>query len=323
MVTESNRPDTISDIDVRTAGQWRASGISEARLVKLIRTGELVRLGHGVYTTRAIFAEAETNPKRRHALEVAAVTARGRRGVASHQSAALIHGIELLKRPPKGTVTITTPPGTRTGRHGSEGVVRHAAELPAEHVTRRYAVPVTTAARTVIDLARLGTFMEAVVVADSALHRRTTTTYELRRVLERCARWPGVVQARLVIDFANSLAESVLESCARVVFHEQGLPRPALQVNVGAREFIGRVDFCWMRHRTIAEADGLLKYHGRTEAIEELRRDRLLREAGWEVVHFTWRELFTDPTRIAARVRQAFARSPALTYSATAMDKTS
>jgi len=74
----------------------------------------------------------------------------------------------------------------------------------------------------------------------------------------------------------------------------------------------------------LPEADGLLKYQGRAEAIAELRRDRLLREAGYEVVHFTWQELFTEPTRVVARIRQAFAHGrpvPALTYGAIPMDK--
>ena len=58
----------------------------------------------------------------------------------------------------------------------------------------------------------------------------------------------------------------------------------------------------------IAEADGLLKYDSGQTAIKELARDRLLREAGYEVVHFTWKELFTDPERVIKRIRDAFIR---------------
>lgn len=306
-MTESDGLITSSEMDVGTVAQWRAAGVSDARLAALVRMGQLVRLRHGVYATRTILAATETDAPRRHALQVAAVTApRSRAAVASHYSAAMIHGMSLLHRPPDGTVTLTVPPGTRSGAHRPGGVVRHAADLPAEHVMRRFAVPVTTAARTVVDLARAGTFMEAVVVADSALHGRATTKTELRRVLERCERWPGLGQARRAVDAANMLAESVLESCARVVFLERGLPRPELQVSVGGREFIGRVDFFWTEYRTIAEADGPLKYKGPADAVAELKRDRLLREAGYEVVHFTWKELLRDPERVVARVRGAF-----------------
>jgi len=58
----------------------------------------------------------------------------------------------------------------------------------------------------------------------------------------------------------------------------------------------------------VVEADGLLKYDSGQTAIKELTRDRLLCEAGYEVVHFTWKELFTDPERVIARIRDAFMR---------------
>ena len=51
------------------------------------------------------------------------------------------------------------------------------------------------------------------------------------------------------------------------------------------------------------------KYDGGERAIAELKRDRLLREAGYEVIHFTWQELFSDPVRVAGRIRAAFERA--------------
>ena len=130
---------------------------------------------------------------------------------------------------------------------------------------------------------------------DSALHERHTSKTDLRRVLASCAHWPGTSIAKKVVEFANQLAESPFESCARVVFHERGLPPPQLQVPVFGRggTLIARVDFMWQEHRVVVEADGLLKYDSGETAIKELARDRLLREAGYEVVHFTWKELFT------------------------------
>jgi very-short-patch-repair endonuclease len=70
--------------------------------------------------------------------------------------------------------------------------------------------------------------------------------------------------------------------------------------------FLFRVDFCWPQHRTIAEADGLAKYASKDDILAQFRRDRLLRDAGYKVVHFTWRELFDTPAAVVARVRAAF-----------------
>jgi hypothetical protein len=291
---------------------WHAAGLSARRLRRLVSSGDLVRIRRGAYATREVVAEARTDSALRQALEVAAARGvRNGKGVASHQSAAMIWRLSVLNKVSGRTVTLTVPSGTRTGSYSNAGIVSHVAELPQDHLTKRYGVPVTTAARTVIDIARAGAFADGVVVADSALYERRASRTDLRRVLARCEGWRGIGQARRVVDFASSLAESPLESCARVTFHERGLPPPELQVPIIGEDghFIARVDFCWRRRWTVAEADGLLKYQGRDDAIKELRRDRLLREAGYEVVHFTWRELFGEPERVATRIRAAFDRA--------------
>lgn len=171
-------------------------------------------------------ARAGTDPGLRHALDVVAVrdTKTGMT-VASHHSAAQLLRLNLLNAPSPGTVTFTVPPGTRVSYYARTGVVCHMAELPGEHMTTLYGVPATTAARTVVDIARTSTFMEGVVVADSALYERHTSKAELRRTIGRCARWPGLGRARQVVEFANGLAESAFESCARVVFSDQGCHR--------------------------------------------------------------------------------------------------
>jgi Transcriptional regulator, AbiEi antitoxin/Protein of unknown function (DUF559) len=309
-MADGDYSDTLRKMDVGTTARWRAAGLSERQLYSLTKSGQLVKIRHGVYATSGVMARAETDPGLRHALNVAAVRdTRTEKGVASHQSAARLLRLSLLNAPPPETVTLTVPPGTRVSDYARTRVICHAAEVPDGHVTKLYDIPATTAARTVVDIARAATFMEGVVVADSALYERHASKTELRRVLLRCDRWPGISRARRVVDFANGLAESALESCARVFLHEQGLSAPELQVHISGRDgtVIARVDFFWRRHGVIAESDGLLKYDSGERAIAELKRDRLLREAGYEVIHFTWQELFSDPVRVAGRIREAFA----------------
>lgn len=173
---------------------------------------------------------------------------------------------------------------------------------------RRHGVWATTATRTVVDLARSLPYMEGVVVADSALRFGKTTETGLADMLRACARWPGIERARRVVSFADELAESVLESCARVVFDHAGLPPPVLQATIAGKngEFAGRVDFYWPEYQTIAEADGMAKYDNPGRARYEVKRDILLREAGNKVVHFTWDELFNRRERVIGRVRTAF-----------------
>jgi hypothetical protein len=308
IVTLSDAPVAVRKKTVGTVREWRAAGITRAQFRSLTRAGDLVRVRHSVYATRSAVESAAADPRHDHALRVAAARAAvGRHAVASHQSAAVLHGIDLLLSP-GDTVWLTRPPGQYSGLR-LEGIHLHSARLPEQHVMTLYGVRVTTATRTVLDLARSMPLMEGVVAADSALRLGKTTEAGLAEMLRSCARWPGADRARRVTDFCSEDAGSALESCARVVFAEAGLPTPVLQAAIATAdaEFIARVDFCWPAYRVIAEADGMAKYDDPSRARAQIMRDIRLRDAGYKVVHFTWSELFGTPERVIARIRTAFA----------------
>jgi very-short-patch-repair endonuclease len=253
------------------------------------------------------------DPRRMHAVAVGAVIKRNPDLVASHESAAYLHGIDVLL--PAGTavprVTLTRRRHEPT-RSLIDGALIRVARLPDDHVTRALGIPVTTIARTVMDIARTTGFMEGVVAADSALHTHVAIKVEFAIILEDCAQWRGVVRARQVLSFSDGRAESALESVARVRFAQFQVPPPGLQVNIrGAREFIGRADFCWDEYRTVGEADGALKYedNGRERARAQLARDERFHDAGWGTFHFTWREIYHEPVPTIDRLRRAFARN--------------
>lgn len=307
-MTKSDTETTLSKSMVATAHGWHTAGVSPKMLRRLARSGDLVRMRQGVYATRRAVEWASDDPVCNHVLHAMAVRAWvGRDAVASYHSAATLHRLDLLKPLPNGTVSVTLPVSRRWNRPASGGVVFHSADLPREHLTTLYNLPVTTAGRTVADLARTLPFTDAVVVADSALHAEKATKPELRKILDSCASWPGVRQARRVVEFADERGGSVLESAARVVFDDYGLEPPELQVTIHLPRHAFLVDFCWEKHRVIAEADGLAKYAGNKELVAQFERDRLLRDAGYKVVHFTWRELFKAPDLVITRIREAFA----------------
>lgn len=310
-VADRNRAIALADL-VRSAEQWAVAGISRGKLRLLLASGDLVKVRHGCYADAGILAEARSDPCLAHAVKVAALMAASRHAgsVASHYSAARMHGLDLL-HPPGGEVITTTGPSARkSGGTRETDVVRHAAALPAGHVTRFRGVPVTTVARTVADIARVSTFAQGVVVADSALRRDPTSRPAMRSVLADCRGWPGVDLARKVIEFADKAPETPLESAARAMFHECGLPPPLLQAPILGtnRAVIARVDFCWPEYGATAESDGLEKYRERGGLKRDHQRDSRIREVGWEVTHFLWDELFADPDRVVARIRFAFER---------------
>jgi predicted transcriptional regulator of viral defense system len=293
-----------------TTSELVGAGLSDRKIATLVRRGDLHRVGRGVYADGTKARDMLRFPDGRQLLELAATAAAvGPSFIVSHESAAYLHSIALLARP--GLAVSLTGPRQR-GWTARTGVSLHAATVPAEQTTSVVGLRVTTPVRTVVDLARTLEFRAGVVAADSALHKKLVTKPELQTVLDTCSRWQGARRAAEVIAFADARAESPLESIARVAFRDCGLPPPELQVWLGGTtEPIGRVDFYWRRYWTIAEVDGALKYAGSDgpqRATLQLRRDMLLREDGYEVIHFTWDQIDGSPERVAASIRAAFQR---------------
>lgn len=290
---------------VLTRQQALDAGWSSREVAALVRSGRWTSLRRGTDLTRP---DLPDDPRAAHAVHVlAAALATGVPTVGSHRSAAYLHGLPLLGPVPvEAVLTRVRGPGEdrRDGRRAA-GLV---AQVPPTHCTRVMHAPVTTIARTAVDLARSAPEVEAAVVLDAAM--RLAGADQVQAALDVERGWPGSVGAARRLVFADALGESALESLGRLRFAEQGLPQPRLQVVLGdARRPVGRVDFLWDEHRTVAEAAGRLKYGTDPAALweEKLRVDRL-RDLGFEVVRFGWSEALHRPEQLAARLRRAFAR---------------
>ena len=235
---------------VMTTAGLRAIGLSPGQIHRLARNGSLRPLRGAVYAPTALVESLAGGEPGEHLLRVAAATiSTGAHAAGSHRSAATVYGLGLTGPRLGAQVNLTRAPDSRGSRTRRPGIVLHVAALPADQVTMLRGVPLTTVARTVIDLARCLPFEAGVAVADSALYRGMATRGELDAVLARCARWPGVQRARRAVAFADPRAESVLESLGRAAFHQAGLPPPDLQVWVGDDgEVIGRADFLWRQY---------------------------------------------------------------------------
>ena len=322
-MTSDRLPDTGRLAGIITAAELADAGFTKSRIDILVGRGSLVRATRGVYARTQQVRQLTATEHGKVMLRVAAATAIvGGDAVGSHADAAAVHKLALLTRPEPNSISVSRPfdaPHTKSSRRS---LIRlRNSDLPDEDRVIRYGVPVTSVARTVADVARTTSLREGVVVADSALHGKQTTKKELYAVLDRCDRWPGVAQARRAVDFSDALAESPLESLARLAFADGGLPPPELQAWVGGDvggnlggvgRPLGRVDFYWPTHSTIAEADGAMKYADPNRARDQLQRDDDLRQAGFQVVHFTWQQLHTNPDQIIRSIRAAFAQAAAL-----------
>lgn len=303
-VTQRTVPRAVSESWVAPVAWWKERGVSRQQLRTLVRSGDLIQTRYGVYATKAAVAKAALTPRLGHALEVrSAMAVIGEDVVASHHSAALIHGLEMLNQPAAGVVTFTC---SRNRHHGSyKGVVFHTGELPPRHVMKWRHIPVTTMARTVVDLARILPFMEGVVVADAALRTREITPFEFEPVLTACTGWPGIERAREAVGFCDLNAGSVFESCLRVFLRRWGFDPPETQVTIIAGGSAFDVDFLYREQMVVIETDGMAKYKTEKDLRKQFHRDRLLRDAGYKVVHVTWDEAFRQPGVVISRIKKA------------------
>jgi hypothetical protein len=237
--------------------------------------------------------------------------------VVSHQSAAHLHRLALL-RPIDRQPTLTVPkkPGSTPW---DEVEVRFlVSALPADHVTTVGGLRVTTVARTCLDLARTTEFRDGLVVTDFAL-RAGLDPAELETAAKEMHGWPGTRTIRRVLGLADARRESPLESFGAAVWAENDLPPSEPQMWIYDREgFVARVDELWEEQQTVGEADGMVKYQGPYEpsanplVTEKIRQERLER-SGLAVVRYGSTDLWRHPGETVDRVRETFRRGRLLT----------
>jgi hypothetical protein len=298
---------------VLTRAQARDCGLPDAAVRTLVRRRDWWACAYGAL---AVVAVPESVPgdavavadadRRRHALAAAAAATRHSGHVISGASAAVLHGLPLRRVPAMAELTAAEPatPGTRR-----RAKVRPATLEPRD-ITDWFGAPVTTAARTIVDVARHDRG-DGLMAADAALREELVTAAQLDHVVARCTRWPGIRQARAIVALASPLAESALESLTRLAVHDSGLPMPELQVIIddSAHRRHYRVDMLWRRCRLVLEVDGKLKYQG-DELWREKRRELRLVRLGYRVERVTWADVLYDWPACVARLRALIATPP-------------
>lgn len=189
------------------------------------------------------------------------------------------------------------------------------AALPGGDITVRGAYPVTTPARTLVDLARAWPELHAVAAVDAALLRGLTTRDDMRRVLDQQSNVPGIPRAARALTIADGRAESWLETCGRLTFAALGLPPFVPQVELWVEGRLLKVADGWYSEAALAiEFDGQVKYrrprYGRTpeqELWEEKRREDLLRSFGVRFVRVAARDLGPGRKELERLVRRHLA----------------
>ncbi len=215
-----------------------------------------------------------------------------RTAVASHRSAAWLWGL-VGRSPSRIEVTVPTP------RSNRREFRIHVAQLGRPDLDRIDEIPVTSWARTMLDMAAIST--------DAQVRRRIKRSEELEvfdlrpldDVLERTARHPGAGRLRRVLrayrpDLATT--HSKLERRFRVLVRRAGLPEPAMNYLVAGME----LDAYWETERFVVELD-VYATHGDPGSFESDRiRESDLLLQGLEMIRVTDVRLEQEPEAVIA-----------------------
>jgi len=257
-----------------------------------VRNGGLVRVWYGVY--------AATHPDllgRLAALDVYM----GQQAVACMGTAAALYGFDVENT----SAVHVLDPGVRL--RPTRGLIVHQrVGAPLQRAKGRLA---TAPAWTAVEVARSLGRPRALATLDAALHSNRCNQVELESAVREQKGRRGIVHVRQLLDYADGRAESGMESEARLVMIDYGLPPPELQYEIRGRDgTLYRVDFAWPEQRVAAEYESIEWHAGRVEMIRDKRRYAGVQEVDWTLIPIVVDDVRREPWCLAERLRHHLER---------------
>lgn len=291
-----------------TRRQLKDAGVSNARLVRALGRGELVRVARAVYAREALPTLPEQlvrdgKPTAELLLHTrAALLSLGDRAWVHGPSAALVQGWSLITEPRRVTCGVdharsdASVPGGRVVRsRRPAGWRASSGTLAALQVTSA----VDTAIACLLELPEV----EGVAAVDSALRRGAVTIGDLETAAARLAGVRDAERVHRLLPLLDPEAGSVLESALRYHLLTHGIDGFATQQVIRSRgRYLLRTDFCFEAAGLVVETDGA-RWH--QDAVGDRTKDNALAAAGWRVLRYTWAEVMQELPRVLAEIREA------------------
>jgi hypothetical protein len=275
---------------VVSRAQLRRLAVPGATVDYWVATRRLLVVHRGVYAPghRALRAEGH---------RLAAVLACGAGAVLSHRSAAAHWGLLATEQT---RIDVTAP----RSRDGVPGIRLHTSRsLDARDTTTREGIPITTIARTLLDL--------AATVPEGRLERALAQAERLQ-LYDHCAitdllarssghRGKGAL-ARATRQTPH-LTRSELEVAFRKLVHRAGLPEPLGNFILDAPDHPRlEVDFYFPTRNLVVEIDGWDTHKTKAAFKRDRRKDAALTSAGYRVMRFTYEDVVYEPDTVVARL---------------------
>lgn len=270
--------------------QLLAAGVGRGAIEHRLRTGRLIGVHRGVYAVGHLHDANEVR-------WMAAVLACGDSAVLSRHAAAAHWELR-----PSSALRIDVTVAGRAGRRARRGIVVHrSTDLPPAETTTHRGIPVTTVARTLLDVAAI---LQPPSLSRAVERSDILELFDLAAVQSTLDRHPnhrGAARLGAVLDLYrdDEPTRSELEAMFLALCAAHDLPRPLVNHMVEREE----VDFLWPHHRLIVEVDGRQTHLTRAAFERDRAKDARLTVAGYRVIRFTYRQIQYAPEGVAATLR--------------------
>ena len=223
-----------------------------------------------------------------------------RRGIIAGLSASAIHGAKW--------VDVAVPVEIiHTNRNPLPGLRVRSGRIEEDEVTVVGGIPVTTPARTVLDLGCWYPTGQAVAAIDALVRATDLKAADVELLLQRYPGRRGIRQARTALGLVDAGAQSPKETWLRLLLMHAGLPRPQTQIVIDDEfgDAIAYLDMGWEEVKVAVEYDGDQHRSDRRQYSWDVRRLEMLERRGWIVIRVVAGD---QPADIIRRVRAALAR---------------
>jgi very-short-patch-repair endonuclease len=275
--------------------QLSDAGLSRNAIAHRLKHGGLRRLWRGVY----LVGPGTPGPL---SFAMGAILTCGADAAISHLWAA--HLWALVPRPDL-PVDVTIARGSHRGR--PEVRVHRTLQIDPRDFTTRWQIPVTTAARALVDVAPVLSSWDLERAVAEAQVLKLVTEQTLRDTMNRSGRKRSLAKLGAILAGGPELTRADSERILRRLLREAGLPQPRTNFRLGRWE----ADFYWPDHRLVVEVDGFAAHAHRRAFEKDHRKGAELTAAGYRVMGFTYRQLVDEPHFVVAQIAGALARAAA------------
>jgi len=238
---------------------------------------------------------------------MAAALYAGDQALVSHATAGKLWAIEGARG---SDVELWVPASKRADVDGL--ILHRGTRLDRADRDKLGPIPITTVARTIIDLSARMEDDRLLSAMEGAFRRGLVTPERLGARVEalRKSGRPGAGRlAELLAGRSGAALESVLEAKVWLLVRRCGVPLPRRQFWVALPGGRYRLDFAWPDRRVAIECDGW-EHHGRRSAFAPDRaRLAEFAAARWRILPVTWNACTKEPERVERWLRDALSLS--------------